>query len=201
MTNIAEVVPGPGSESKEADAATDALIRFTQSANEFFSYQRIYAQGARANKALSLKEAEVREKDAKIKELESAIAVWTHRGHEEVTQMELERDNIAKEKSDLDTQLRQALTGKGKVQTQAEKTVRLLDKKTKESAQLQKEVLTLKAREEELKTTLSKEITAEENFAKQLHTTRTELGEYASYTANLVDLDLNNLYGPRFRNV
>lgn len=195
MTDPPEVTPASVPQSDQTDAATEALYRLTQSAKDFLRYQPTYVEGAEAKKTLSLKEAEIRKKNEEIEKLESAIAVWTHGGNKEVIRIKLEKAEIAKEKTNLDTKLQQALKEKGKAEEQAEKTKCLLDEQDIESAKLKKEVLVLKAREEELKTDLRKERVAKEDMNSQLTTTRIELGKYAAYTANLIDLDLSQLYG------
>ena len=195
MTDPPEVTPASVPQSDQTDAATEALYRFTESTKDFLKYQPIYVEGAEAKKTLSLKEAEITKKNEQIEKLESAIAIFTHGGNKEVTRIELEKADIAKEKTNLDTELQQALKEKGKAEEQAEKTKCLLDEQDVESAKLKKEVLVLKAREEELKTDLRKETAAKEDMNSQLSTTRIELGKYAAYTADLIDLDLSQLYG------
>ena len=195
MTEPLEVTPAFVSQTNQTDAATEALHRHTQSVKDFLRYQSIYAEGAEAKKTLTLKEAEIRKKNEQIEKLESAIAVWTHGGNKEVIRIKLEKSEIVKEKTNLDTKLQQALKEKGKAEEQAEMTRCLLDKQDVESAKLKKEVLVLKAREEELKINLTEERAAKEDMNSQLSTTRIELGKYAAYTANLIDLDLNQLYG------
>jgi chromosome segregation ATPase len=195
MTDPPEVTPASVSQSNQTDAATEALHRHTQSAKDFLRYQSIYAEGAEVKKILAIKEAEIRQKNEHIEKLDSAIAVWTHGGHKEVTRIKLEKAEIVKEKTSLDIKLQQALKEKGKVEEQAEKTKCLLDEQNVESAKLKNEVLVLKAREETLKTNLRKETAAKEDVNDQLSTTRVELEKYAAYRANLVDLDMSKLYG------
>jgi len=169
--------------------------RQSQSAKGFLRYQSIYAEGVEAKKALSLKEAEIRKKNEQIEKLESAIAVWIHGGHKEVTRIKLEKAEIVKEKTNLDIKLQQALKEKWKAEEQAEKTKCLLDEQDAESAKLKNEVLVLKAREEVLKTNLRKETAAKEGVNNQLSKTQIELEKYVAYRANLIDLDLSKLYG------
>ena len=188
MTDPPEVTPASVSQSNQTDAATEALYRLTESTKDFLKYQPIYVEGAEAKKTLSLKEAEIRKKNEQIEKLESAIAIFTHGGNKEVTRINLEKAEIAKEKTNLDAKLQQALKEKGKAEEQAEKTKCLLDEQDVESAGLKKEVLVLKA-------DLRKETAAKEDANKQLSTTRIELGKYAAYRANLIDLDLSQLYG------
>lgn len=191
MTDPPEVTPASVSQSNQTDAATEALHRHTQSAKDFLRYQPIYAEGAEAKKTLSLKEAEIRKKNEQIEKLESAIAVWIHGGHKEVTRIKSEKDEIVKEKTNLDIKLQQALKEKGKAEEQAERTKCLLDEQDVESAKLKNEVLMLKDREEALKTNLRKETAAKEDVNDQLSTTRIELEKYAAYRANLINLDLS----------
>ena len=195
MTDPPEVTPASVSRSNQTDAATEALYRLTQSTKDFLKYQPVYVEGAEAKKTLLLKEAEIRKKNEQIEKLESAIAIFTHGGNKEVTRINLEKAEIAKEKTNLDTKLQQALKEKGKAEERVEETKYLLDEQDVESAKLKKEVLVLKAREEDLKTDLRKETAAKEDANKQLSTTRIELGKYAAYRANLVDIDMSKLYG------
>ena len=195
MTEPLEVTPASVSQTNQTDAATEALYRHTQSVKDFLRYQSIYAEGAEAKKTLTLKEAEIRKKNEQIEKLESAIAVYIHGGHKEVTRIKLENAEIAKEKTDLDIKLQQALKEKGKAKEQAEKIKCLLDEQDAESAKLKNEVLVLKAREEALKTNLRKETAAKEDVNDQLSKTQIELEKYVAYRANLVDLDLSKLYG------
>jgi len=195
MTDPLEVTPASVSQSNQTDAATEALHRHTQSIKEFLRYQSIYAEGAEAKKTLSLKEVEIRKKNEHIEKLESAIAVYIHGGHKEVTRIKLEKSEIVKEKSNLDIKLQQALKEKGKAEEQAEKTKCLLDEQNTESAKLRNEVLVLKTGEEALKTNLRKETAAKEEVNDELSKTRIELEKYVAYRANIVNLDLSKLYG------
>ena len=195
MTDPPEVTPASVSQSNQTDAATEALYRLTQSTKDFLKYQPVYVEGAEAKKTLLLKEAEIRKKNELIEKLESAIAVYIHGGHKEVTRIKLENAEIAKEKTDLDIKLQQALKEKGKAKEQAEKIKCLLDEQDAESAKLKNEVLVLKAREEALKTNLRKETAAKEDVNDQLSKTQIELEKYVAYRANLVDLDPSKLYG------
>lgn len=146
MTDPSEITPKYESQRNQADAPAEALLRLTQSAKDFLKYQSIYAEGVKTKKNLALKEAEIREKDEKIKKLESAIATISYGGQKEVVRMKMEKAEIAKENHDLNTKLRQALKEK-------------------------------------------------DDVTNQLSTTRIEVEEYATYTAELVNLDLNKLYG------
>src|SRR5262245_61240480 len=120
MANTSEAAPEPISERSQPDAATEALVRFTESAKDLFQYHHIYVEGAEAKKSLSLKETEIKEKDDKIKELESAIAVWTHGGNKEVSRMKVENAELKNEISNLKTRLQQESEEHGKVRARAE---------------------------------------------------------------------------------
>ncbi|KAF2187928.1 hypothetical protein K469DRAFT_769800 [Zopfia rhizophila CBS 207.26] len=142
MTDPSEITSNSASQGVQTDAPAEALLRLTQSANDFLRYRSIYAEGAEAKKTLSLKEAEIRKRDEKIKELDSAITVMTHGGQKEVIRMKLEKAEIVKENIDLNTKLQQALKEK-------------------------------------------------EDVVNRLRITQTKVEEYATYTANLVNLDLS----------
>ncbi|KAF2179721.1 hypothetical protein K469DRAFT_730544 [Zopfia rhizophila CBS 207.26] len=144
MTDPSEITPNSASQGDQTDAPAEALLCLTQSAKDFLKYQSLYAEGAEVKKTLSLKEAEIRKKDEKIKELDSAITVMAHGGQKEVIRMKLEKAEILKEKNNLNTKLQQALKEK-------------------------------------------------EDVANRLRMTRTEVEEYATYKANLVNLDLSKL--------
>jgi predicted RNase H-like nuclease (RuvC/YqgF family) len=175
----------------EADAASEALVRFTQSAQDCLRYRSIYIQGAEAKKALALKEVEIREKDRRIQELDTALTVWIRGEQKEVARMKLEKAEIEKERLDLETKLKQTLREKNKAEEQIDRTRRLLDDRNRESANLQKELIELKERVEKLKADLSQQVTAKEHEAKLLGTIRTELGKYTAYTADLINIDRN----------
>lgn len=180
-------IPRPTSESNEAEAAIQALLCFAKSTEDVLKYQPIYAEGAQAKKALRDKEAEARAKDDRIKELESAISVWTRRGNEEVRKAE-------SEKAALSARLQLVLREKAAIEVKAKDTESLLNTRTKYLNQLQKEVHDLKAKEEKLNTAYRKESIAKKEIAAELDKIRVELHEYAGYTENLIDLDMVKLY-------
>ncbi|KAF1847302.1 uncharacterized protein K460DRAFT_425972 [Cucurbitaria berberidis CBS 394.84] len=182
-------VPEP-SPPHEPDAATQALARYAESVQDFLRYQHIYAGGAQSNKTVSILQAEIKEKDEKIKQLDTAISVWTVGGNKEVSRMKVENAEIRAEMSGLKNQLQQESKDKGQFEAQLKHASHLLGEQEKQSTKLRREIETLKAENDVLKTRLQEGKAARDQLNSQLDLTRGELDTFTGYKANLVNLDL-----------
>lgn len=190
-----DVAPDPASQSNPADAAVEALLRLTQSAEEFLKYQSTFTEGAETRKTILLQEELIREKDEKIRTLESAITVFVYGGQKEVSRMKLEKAEIATERDELNAKLEQIMEEKRKAEELAENNKQLLDKQIEETDLLKIEVLGLRVREEALRAELTKEVAEKESVALQLCRQTLEVEKYYSYTTNLTEVDMTKLYG------
>lgn len=174
---------------QHTDAATQALSRFKSSAEDFLKYQHIYAEAVGTKLALQKKKIEIEEKDDKIQELETAIAVFTHGGNKEISRMKLETVELKKDISDVTRQLQLVAEEKRRTETGMNDTKQLLTKQAKDLAQLQKEVMALKKKEKTMTADLEKEIGVKKDAICRLTDVHAQLNVYVGYTTNLVDLN------------
>ena len=194
MADTLEVESRTTPEHKQIEAASRALIRFQDSAAEFFKYQHVYTEAAKTKQMLLETEVEVEEKEDKIQELETAISVFTHGGSKEVSRMELEMAGMKKEMAGLRLQLEQVTEDRANMTARMGETKRLLAEQQKESARFQKELSVLKTNEKNLTTKLDRQIDANKETARRLGEAHAQLHVYVDYTANLVDLNGKTLY-------
>ncbi|KAF2003798.1 hypothetical protein P154DRAFT_617400 [Amniculicola lignicola CBS 123094] len=189
MANAFNVGSTSASEHQQVEAASQALARFQNLAEDFFKYQHIYSEAVETKRILLEKEGEVREKDKEINELKTAISVFAHCGNKEVSRLELEIAKMKKDTLVLTNEIKQMNEETRDVEEELEDVQRLLTEQREESAQLQKELSVQQTKEKSLATELEKQIDAKKNASRRLSDAQTQLSMYVGYTANLVDLN------------
>jgi chromosome segregation ATPase len=172
---------------EQAEAATNALQCYLDSAEDVLKYRNVYFEAVETQKKLLQTEIEFQEKNEVVKKLESAISVFTTGGHKEVNRARLE---IAEARKELEI----VTEKKRKVETEMKDARQSLAKKGKECAEMQNENSELKKAVETLAANLQ-DVTAEkEESARLLGAANMQLGVYDRYTANLMDLNIAELY-------
>jgi chromosome segregation ATPase len=172
---------------EQAEAATNALQCCLNSAEEVLKYRNVYFEAVQTKSTLVQTEIRLQEKDEVIKILESAIAVFTAGGNKEVSRARLE---IVEARKELEIVTEQ----KRKVETEMKDARQSLAKKGKECAEMQKENSELKKVVETLAADLQNVKAANEEVARRLGAANMQLGAYDKYTANLLDLNIAELY-------
>jgi DNA repair exonuclease SbcCD ATPase subunit len=172
---------------EQADAATDALVRFHNSAEDFLRYRDVYLEAVRNKKALLRKEVELKEKNERIEKLESAISIINSGGSKEVSRAKVE---IAEAKKNWQIVTEE----KRKTEIAMKEATQSLMKKEKVHAEMRSEVRELKKKVETLAVDFQNEKAAKEDAASRLGAAEIQLGIYTSYTANLVELNITKLY-------
>lgn len=172
---------------EQAEAATNALICFENSAEDFFRYRNVYTEAVETKQALLRTKNEVQEKNEVIQKLESAILVFTSGGIKEVNRAKVE---IAEAKH----QLQKVTEENREIKMVMKDTRQSLTKKEKECAEMQSEVSELREKVETLTMKLQSEMAAKEDATSRLGAAKIQLGVYDSYTANLVELNITKVY-------
>jgi chromosome segregation ATPase len=119
--------------------------------------------------------------------LESAISVFAAGGNKEVNRARLE---IVEARKELEIVTEQ----KRKVETEMKDARQSLAKKGKQCAEMRNENSELKKAVETLAANLQNVTAAKEEAARRLGAANMQLGVYDKYTANLMDLNIAELY-------
>jgi chromosome segregation ATPase len=143
---------------EQAEAATNALQCYLNSAKDVLKYRNVYFQAVETKKLLVQTEIKLQEKNEVIKKLESAISVFTTGGNKEVNRARLEIAEVRKELEIVTEQ-------KKKVETEMKDARQSLAKKGKECAEMQNENIGLKKAAETLAANLRNVTAAKEEAA------------------------------------
>jgi chromosome segregation ATPase len=172
---------------EQAEAATNALQCYLDSAENVLKYRSVYVEAVETKKILVQTEIKLQEKNEVVKKLESAISVIAAGGNKEGNRARLE---IAEARKELEIMTEQ----KRKVATEMKDARQSLAKKGKEYAEMQNENSELKKAVETLAANLQNVTAAKEEAARRLGAANMQLGVYDKYTANLMDLNIAELY-------
>jgi hypothetical protein len=172
---------------EQAEAATNALQCCLDSAKDVLKYKDVYFKAVQTKSTLVQTEIKLQEKNEVIEKLESAISVFTTGGYKEVSRARLE---IVEARKELEIVTEQ----KRKVETEMKDARQLLAKKGKECTEMQNENSKLKKVVETLAADLQNVTAANEEVARRLSAANMQLGAYDKYTANLLDLNIAELY-------
>jgi hypothetical protein len=172
---------------EQAEAATNALQCYLDSAEDVLRYRNVYLEAVETKKILVQTEIKLQEKNEVIQKLESAISVFAAGGNKEVNRARLE---IAEARKELEIVTEQ----KSKVETGMKNARQSLAKREKECAEVQNENGELKKAVEALAADLQNVTAAKEDAARRLGAANIQLGVYDRYTANLMDLNITELY-------
>jgi hypothetical protein len=96
---------------EQAEAATNALQRYLDSAENVLKYRNVYVEAVETKKTLVQTEIKLQEKNEVIKKLESAISVFAAGGNKEVNRARLEIAEARKELEIVTEHKRKVETG------------------------------------------------------------------------------------------